>query len=459
MHPELGSADLREHGGESLTDRRRTRKHRHLPRPADPHQAQLVWPAPGALQSVPEPYADVAALRARLHLAACKRVPSRVRQQLRLRRDIVAAVVCDRCARAALERALIRHLLRRDQIAPPHFGAIELELPCHAIHQPLDGERRLRIARAAHRRHRRLVGVRDHRLHGQRGDVIRTWNGRRGIVRQVDVLQRISALVVEQLAAHRENARVLVDRDLEGPILIALLDSGDEMLAPVLDPFQRPFQELRRGRDRDIFRIDAKLGAEAAADIGRRHAQPILVDDEIGAQVLVEIVRFLGRSPHRDAAARRLVLRDEPARLDRMTRSPMLKQLLAIDMRRGPERGVGIAIGHAMRGDDVRGQIAPGCARAGERGIAGIDHRGKDFVIHVDQRDGILGDIAVPRDYERDWLADKRNLARAERIGPQRLARLSALRGLAHHAPPRQHGREIIQRKHGMHAVERARRR
>ena len=147
------------------------------------------------------------------------------------------------------------------------------------------------------------------------------------------------------------------------PILIAFLDRGDEMLAPVLDPFQRSLQQLRRRGHRDILGIDAELGAEAAADIGRRHAQPVLVDAEIGAEILVEIVRLLGRGPDRDAVARRLVLRDDAARLDRMARAAMLQQLLAVDVLGRPERRVRVAIRHAVRGDDVRGKIAPRRAR------------------------------------------------------------------------------------------------
>jgi hypothetical protein len=90
-------------------------------------------------------------------------------------------------------------------------------------------------------------------------------------------------------------------------------------------------------------------------------------------------------------------------------------------------------------------------------GIAGIDHGGKDLVIDIDQRRGVLRHIAVPRHHQCDRLADERNLARAQRVRPQRIARLSALRRLAHHTPLRQHGHEIIERQHRMHAVERTR--
>ena len=55
---------------------------------------------------------------------------------------------------------------------------------------------------------------------------------------------------------------------------------GDEILAPVLDPFHRPAKPLRRDRDAGIFRIERALGAEAAADIGRDDAKLIVVQIE-----------------------------------------------------------------------------------------------------------------------------------------------------------------------------------
>ena len=103
---------------------------------------------------------------------------------------------------------------------------------------------------------------------------------RGGIVRDVDVLQRIGAEVVDEAAAHAEHLAVGVDRDVDRPVLVALLRGVGEMLAPVLDPFDRALEQLRRRHHRDVLRIDAKLRTEAAADIGRHHAQPALVDVE-----------------------------------------------------------------------------------------------------------------------------------------------------------------------------------
>ena len=102
---------------------------------------------------------------------------------------------------------------------------------------------------------------------------------------------------MEELSAHAKDARFRIDGDLEIPILVALLHGGHEVLAPVLDPFQRTLEQLRRGRHRDILGIDAQLRPEAAADIGRCHAQARFVDAQKGAEILIEVVRLSASKP------------------------------------------------------------------------------------------------------------------------------------------------------------------
>ena len=60
-----------------------------------------------------------------------------------------------------------------------------------------------------------------------------------GVVRQRHAIGRAGAVVVAELAAQREHAAVGVDRHLHVPVLVALVIGGDEILAAVLDPFQR----------------------------------------------------------------------------------------------------------------------------------------------------------------------------------------------------------------------------
>ena len=154
---ELRRGDLRHRGAEALPHGGRAGEHGDLAGPRDAHQAGLERPAAGALHAMRKADAEIAAARSRLGLPLREIVPAGGGQRLGLAGRIVAAVVFHRRAGARLQRLLVRHLARRNEIAPPHLGAVELHLARDQIEQPLHRERRLRIAGAAHRRHRRLV--------------------------------------------------------------------------------------------------------------------------------------------------------------------------------------------------------------------------------------------------------------------------------------------------------------
>ena len=83
---------------------------------------------------------------------------------------------------------------------------------------------------------------------------------------------RIGAGVVQHGAAQAEDLALRVDRDRDLPVLVALLRRREEMLAAVLLPFHRTAELHRRGRDHRLLGIERRLGAEAAADERRDHA-------------------------------------------------------------------------------------------------------------------------------------------------------------------------------------------
>ena len=182
---------------------------------------------------------------------------------------------------------------------------------------------------------------------------------------------------------------------------------------------------------------------------------------DMAAEILIEIVRLLRRGPDRHAVARRLVLRDEPARLDRMC--PSRDAATAPRDRRAAASGTRRPHRHTTRGGwrrySTRDRAAP-CARRQAPRLARIGDRGKNIVVDIDQRGRVLRDVAVARPRQaRSGLADKRDLARAQRKGPQILRACRPARAGAPCGACAERGRKIVQREHGMHAVERARRR
>ena len=65
----------------------------------------------------------------------------------------------------------------------------------------------------------------------------------------------------------REDVAVLVDRGAQLVALLARMVGGDEMLVPVLDPFDRPAEPQRGEADQHVLGIELAAHAEAAADM------------------------------------------------------------------------------------------------------------------------------------------------------------------------------------------------
>ena len=62
-----------------------------------------------------------------------------------------------------------------------------------------------------------------------------------------------------------------VDRRADAMELLARVIGGDEMLAPVLDPFHRAAQPHGADADQDILRIKLAADAEASPDVRLVH--------------------------------------------------------------------------------------------------------------------------------------------------------------------------------------------
>ena len=138
---------------------------------------------------------------------------------------------------------------------------------------------------------------------------------------------------------------VVLERRLQLPVLVTLLDRGEKVLAAVLHPFHRAAEPEPGGRDRDLFGIHDELGAEAAADVGRDHANLVLVEPEQPHQERADLVGELGRCPERQPILVRVVGRQHAAAFDRMGAAAMLLQADADAVRRAAESGGDIAVG------------------------------------------------------------------------------------------------------------------
>jgi hypothetical protein len=119
----------------------------------------------------------------------------------RLAGRIIAAVIDHRLAAAELKPGRVGHLFGLHEVAPPQFGAVDLERARRAVQQPLDREHRLRPAGATHRRDRHLVVHRDGQIQAiARNDVGADYRGGSNIGHH-DAPRHERALIVQRPAA------------------------------------------------------------------------------------------------------------------------------------------------------------------------------------------------------------------------------------------------------------------
>ncbi len=87
-------------------------------------------------------------------------------------------------------------------------------------------------------------------------------------------------MIVKHVATNAEQPAIRIAGGLHLPDLVAFGGSCGEIFAAVFDPFDRMLQNVRNRRDHEFFGMKHGLGAEAAADIGRDHAQSGFVHRE-----------------------------------------------------------------------------------------------------------------------------------------------------------------------------------
>ena len=71
-----------------------------------------------------------------------------------------------------------------------------------------------------------------------------------------------------------ENLAVAGDRRFDVMMLIARMVGGDQVLAPVFDPFHRAFKSHGGDADQHVLGIELATDAEAAADVSFVEVHP-----------------------------------------------------------------------------------------------------------------------------------------------------------------------------------------
>ena len=198
---------------------------------------------------------------------------------------------------------------------------------------------------------------------------------------------------------------------------------GHQVLGAVLDPLHRHAGHDRAGDRADVARVDGDLVAEAAADVLAADPDHVLgepghvrVHRAVGVRRLVAVVDV-------ELTGLRVEVRDHAAGLERRRVAARVDDVALHDrvgLREGAIGGVLIARlpGGAREVVDLAGLVVADQRRVIVERLAGVHHGRQRLVLHVDQRERIVGGVLVGGDHERHLLALEAHLvARQHGLG------------------------------------------
>jgi hypothetical protein len=230
--------------------------------------------------------------------------------------------------------AVIRHVgggLER-QVAFPNdvafaqVKAIDAELARREVQRALDvivafgparaaiGGDKIRIGEYAFGRHF------DQRCAVDAGDILHLVAGRQ----QRAELGEIPAHIAIAGQAHREDVRVLVERNLDHHVLRAAVMIGNKAARALVGPFHRPAESARAVQDADIFRINRSLHAKRAANLAGHNAHLVGGSAQNIHQRCLHAVDALAGGIERPPAGCGIVFADGRARLHRVHNHPLV---------------------------------------------------------------------------------------------------------------------------------------
>jgi len=244
-----------------------------------------------------------------------------------------------------------------EEITPPHIEIVDAELACGDIEHALAKQATLEAAGTAIGAGWCLVGEDTVTCEVEVRNPIRYRSELSDIAhRRHAVGPDIGADIDMHGAAHRGHGAVALAGDLNLGIHLPRVADGGEMLAPVLDPFDRMTEFACGEGDQEILRIEFAARAKAAADVkldivdgGLRQAH------HSGHGAAIEERQFR-RATDGEAIVARMPFREQAACLHRQRGMTLHGEAFAAGIGGHGEGGRGIA---ALRGEG-RGDVGRG---------------------------------------------------------------------------------------------------
>ncbi len=305
---------------------------------------------------------------------------------------------------------------RLDEVAAAQFDPIDARHLGRAIDQPLDQIDRFRPTGAAIDRGRRGIG--EDRLRAER-DRLHVIDARdqhqREEQRRGDGRPPIGAQRLAGPGAQRQDRPLGIEGELAVDHLVARLGIEDERLAAGRRPCHWPAEAARRPQHQHVIRIDVRFHAEAAADIGRDHANLRFWDvQHRGRKLAAQPVRVLRGAVERIAIAAEVP--NGAARLDRIGSDAIVLEPQRDDVLGLGEGGVGRRRVAERDGDGavaVRA-VVPDLRRARFERVLHADHRRQRLVVDDHALGGVARLCLGLRHHERDTVADAAHAIREQ---------------------------------------------
>ena len=214
-----------------------------------------------------------------------------------------------------------------DQVSFAQLDRIDPEFDCDLVHQPFLREHCGRTADAAIGADGAFVG-RDAAI-GRfvSADVIRPGQhfcDHAGIAAGRERPNRIGADIDRDVRLEAQNLAFRGHIGFEGVDVLAGMDAGDEMLAPIFDPLHGAAGANGEPRQQYFFGEDMPFDAEPAADLGRNDVDPVLRPAQFLGEIRPQEVRNLGRRPDRQDLGRGIECCDDAAAFERHARLPLI---------------------------------------------------------------------------------------------------------------------------------------
>ena len=401
IHPQRLGADLRHRRGDALSDRRPAGDQFDRAGRIDRHSGSIERAETALLDEDRQASPDQLAGFAAAPQIFLQRVPADPRERLVEQKRVVAGIVPHLGAERAQGPGK-RHLLGRDQVAPANGDPIKPEPVGDRIDQPLAHEAAFETTRRPIGRRRRLVGQAKPADRAIGRNPIRAGQHRDRHFRDARTVgAHVGALVEDKFVLERQDAALFIDRDAGVVMLLARVIGRHQMLAPVLDPFDRAAEPHCGETDEEILRVELAPDAEAAAGIAFLEHHPGRTAAEHAGERVAVAVRHLRGAVQLDNVTRRIMPRQGAARLERHAAMPTDREIEADDRLRPSECGIDFPVFGAH--DQRLGRNSGGEAA---RRRLGVEQRRQLVRLDRDQIGGILGEIGVGREYGRDRLAD-----------------------------------------------------